>query len=60
LDIAVATDGDNATRLNPALSEVGLMKADYGGIGTSFETRYGRRLQRQFACRYPRVAVALT
>lgn len=42
LDIAVATDGDNATRLNRALSEVGLIKTDYGGLGTSFETRYGR------------------
>ncbi|HXP36843.1 MAG TPA: hypothetical protein VN817_03670 [Solirubrobacteraceae bacterium] len=42
LDIAVAGDGDNATRLNRALSEVGLMKTDYGGLGTSFETRYGR------------------
>ena len=42
LDIAVATDGDNATRLNRALAEVGLMKTDYGGLGTSFETRYGR------------------
>jgi hypothetical protein len=42
LDIAVATEGDNAERLNRALAEVGLMKTDYGGLGTSFETRYGR------------------
>ena len=42
LDIAVATDGDNAQRLNRALAEVGLMKTDYGGLGTSFETQYGR------------------
>jgi hypothetical protein len=42
LDIALATDDGNAERLNRALVEVGLMKTDYGGMGTSFETRYGR------------------
>jgi hypothetical protein len=42
LDIALAADDDNATRLNRALGEVGLMKTDYGGLGTSFETRHGR------------------
>jgi hypothetical protein len=42
LDIAVATQADNVERLNRALAEVGLMKTDYGGLGTSFETRYGR------------------
>jgi hypothetical protein len=42
LDIAVAAAEDNATRLNRALAEVGLLKTDYGGLGTSFETRHGR------------------
>ena len=42
LDIAVASVGDNTERLNRALAEVGLMKIDYGGLGTSFETQYGR------------------
>jgi hypothetical protein len=42
LDIAVATEGDNAERFNRALAEVGLMKTDYGALGTSFETQYGR------------------
>ncbi|HVA18825.1 MAG TPA: hypothetical protein VMU55_01470 [Solirubrobacteraceae bacterium] len=42
LDIAVASEEDNTERLNRALAEVGLMKTDYGGLGTSFETRYGR------------------
>jgi hypothetical protein len=42
LDIAVASEDDNATRINRALAEVGLMKTDVGGLGTSFETRHGR------------------
>jgi len=42
LDIAVASGESNAERINRALSEVGLMKADIGGLGTSFETRHGR------------------
>lgn len=42
LDIAIAMADDNAERLNRALAEVGVMKTDYGGFGTSFETRYGR------------------
>lgn len=42
LDIAVAADADNTTRLTRALAEVGVTKTDYGGLGTSFETRYGR------------------
>lgn len=42
LDIAVASNESNAERINRALAEVGLMKADVGGLGTSFETEYGR------------------
>jgi hypothetical protein len=42
LDIAVASDDDNAERINRALAEVGLLKTDLGGLGTSFETTYGR------------------
>ncbi len=42
LDIAVASEESNAERMNRALAEVGLMKTDMGGLGTSFETRYGR------------------
>jgi hypothetical protein len=42
LDIAVASEESNAERINRALAEVGLMKTDLGGLGTSFETRYGR------------------
>jgi hypothetical protein len=42
LDIAVASNERNADRINRALAEVGLMKADVGGLGTSFETEYGR------------------
>ena len=42
LDIAVAGEESNAERLNRALAEVGVMKTDYGGLGTSFETAYGR------------------
>jgi hypothetical protein len=42
LDIAVASNESNAERINRALAEVGLMKTDVGGLGTSFETEYGR------------------
>jgi hypothetical protein len=43
LDIAVAGEEENATRINRALAEIGLLRApDVGGLGTSFETRYGR------------------
>jgi hypothetical protein len=42
LDIAVAGSEDNGARINRALAEVGVMKSDVGGLGTSFETRYGR------------------
>jgi len=42
LDIAVAPEDDNAQRLDRALTEVGSMEPDYGGLGTSFETQYGR------------------
>jgi hypothetical protein len=43
LDIAVASEEENAKRINRALAEVGLLKGpDIGGLGTSFETRYGR------------------
>jgi hypothetical protein len=42
LDIAVSASSDNATRINRALAEVGLLKTDIGGLGTSFETRHGR------------------
>lgn len=42
LDIAVAGEEGNAERINRALAEVGLMKTDVGGLGTSFETRHGR------------------
>jgi hypothetical protein len=42
LDIAVASEESNAERINRTLAEVGLMKTDLGGLGTSFETRYGR------------------
>lgn len=38
LDIAVPSNERNAERINRALAEVGLMKADVGGLGTSFET----------------------
>jgi hypothetical protein len=42
LDIAAASGESNAARINRALAEVGLMKPDIGGLGTSFETEYGR------------------
>ena len=42
LDIAVASEESNTTRINRALAEVGLMKTDVGGLGTSFETKFGR------------------
>lgn len=42
LDIAVSGEDGNAERINRTLAEVGLMKTDVGGLGTSFETRYGR------------------
>lgn len=42
LDIAVSSEETNATRINRALAEVGLMKTDVGGLGTSFETKFGR------------------
>jgi hypothetical protein len=42
LDIAVASEESNTARINRALAEVGLIKTDIGGLGTSFETRYGR------------------
>lgn len=42
LDIAVASDESNAERINRSLAEVGLMKTDVGGLGTSFDTKYGR------------------
>jgi hypothetical protein len=42
LDIAVASEESNTTRINHALAEVGLMKTDVGGLGTSFETTFGR------------------
>ncbi len=42
LDIAVASEEGNAERINRALAEVGLMKTEIGGLGTSFETTYGR------------------
>ncbi|MGH2831511.1 MAG: hypothetical protein ACRDK2_01945 [Solirubrobacteraceae bacterium] len=42
LDIAVASDESNAERINRTLAEVGLMKVDVGGLGTSFETKFGR------------------
>ncbi len=43
LDIAVASTGDNAQRLNRAIAEVGLLsEPKYGALGTSFQTRYGR------------------
>lgn len=43
LDIAVADEDENTTRINRALAEVGLLREpDIGGLGTSFETRYGR------------------
>jgi hypothetical protein len=43
LDIAVASEESNATRINLALAELGLVKEpDIGALGTSFATRYGR------------------
>jgi len=42
LDIAAASEDTNGERINRALSEVGLTKADVGGLGTSFQTRHGR------------------
>jgi hypothetical protein len=43
LDIAVAGEESNTKRINQALAELGLLKQpDVGGLGTSFETRYGR------------------
>jgi len=42
LDIAVSSKETNATRINRALAEVGLMNTDVGGLGTSFETKFGR------------------
>lgn len=42
LDIAVASEESNTARINRALAEVGLIKTEIGGLGTSFETRYGR------------------
>jgi hypothetical protein len=42
LDIAVSGEDGNAERINRTLAKVGLMKTDVGGLGTSFETRYGR------------------
>lgn len=42
LDIAVSSEDSNTTRINRALAEVGLMKTDVGGLGTSFETKFGR------------------
>jgi hypothetical protein len=42
IDIAVAAEDENALRINRALAEVGLLKTDIGGLGTSFETRRGR------------------
>lgn len=43
LDIAVAGEVENSRRINRALAEVGLLRApDVGGLGTSFETRFGR------------------
>jgi hypothetical protein len=42
LDIAVSSEDSNTMRINRALAEVGLMKTDVGGLGTSFETKFGR------------------
>lgn len=42
LDIAVAGEQSNVERIDRALTEVGVMKTDIGGLGQSFETRYGR------------------
>ena len=43
LDIAVPSEESNAIRINQALAELGLLREpDVGGLGTSFETRYGR------------------
>lgn len=42
LDIAVASEESNTVRINHTLAEVGLIKTEIGGLGTSFQTRYGR------------------
>jgi hypothetical protein len=43
LDVAVSSGESNAVRINQALAELGLLGAPaVGGLGTSFETRYGR------------------
>lgn len=43
LDIAVAGEEENTTRINRALTEVGLSRTpEVGGLGTSFDTQYGR------------------
>ncbi|HXD56065.1 MAG TPA: DUF6036 family nucleotidyltransferase [Solirubrobacteraceae bacterium] len=42
LDIAVDASDENATRINRALADAGVMSSAVGGFGTTFETRYGR------------------
>jgi hypothetical protein len=42
LDIAVDAGEENSLRINRALAEIGVISQAVGGLGTSFQTRYGR------------------
>lgn len=42
LDITVLVEDDNVQRLNLALATVAARQIGIGGLGTAFETRYGR------------------